>query len=172
LTEVRRPEPLDPGRHDRTGFDCGAPALDEWLRRYAGQNRRHDTAATWVIADPAGRVIAYASLAMTALDRSAAPESVARQAPDPIPALLLGRLAVDRRHAAAGIGTALVAHVLETAVELNVHAACRAIVVSAMSPTARTWWERLGFQPLDAGDPESADLYLLTKDVEATLTSL
>jgi GNAT superfamily N-acetyltransferase len=172
LTELRRPEPLDSRRHDRAGLDCGEPALDEWLRRYAGQNRRRDTAATWVIADRDGHVVAYASLAMTALDRSAAPEPLAKQAPDPIPALLLGRLAVDHRYAGAGIGTALVAHVLATAVELNAKAACRAIVVTAMTATARTWWERLGFEPLDPGDPDSNDLYLLSRDVEATLRSL
>jgi GNAT superfamily N-acetyltransferase len=172
LTDVRRPEPLDPSRHDRTAFECGESALDEWLRRYAGQNRRRDTAATWVIADREGRVVAYASLAMTALERSAAPENLARQPPDPIPALLLGRLAVDRRFAGAGIGTALVAHLLATAVELNASAACRAVVVTALSSAARAWLERLGFAPLEPHDPGCRDLYLLTKNAEATLRSM
>jgi GNAT superfamily N-acetyltransferase len=172
LTELRRPEPLDAARHDREGFDSGEPALDEWLRRYAGQNRRRDTAATWVIADRDHRVVAYAILAMTALDRAAAPDRLAKQASDPIPALLLGRLAVDRRFAGAGIGTVLVTHVLATAIEVNAKAACRAIVVTAISSTARTWWERLGFDPLDARDPDCSDLYLLTKDVEATPRSI
>jgi hypothetical protein len=107
LTDLHRPEPLAPTRHDRSSFDSGEPALDEWLRRYAGQNRRRHTAATWVIATPEDRVAAYASLAMTAIDRSAAPAPVARHAPDPVPALLLGRLAVDLRHAGLGVGTAL-----------------------------------------------------------------
>jgi GNAT superfamily N-acetyltransferase len=172
LTELRRPEPLDPSRHDRSRFECGEPALDEWLRRYAGQNRRRDTAATWVIADRDERVVAYASLAMTALDRSAAPPKLAKHAPDPIPALLLGRLAVDRGYAGCGIGTALVAFVLATAVELNAHAACRAIVVTAISPAARTWWERLGFEPLEPVSADRRDLHLLSRDVEATLRSL
>jgi len=172
LTDVRRPEALDPRRHDRAGFDCGEPALDEWLRRYAGQNRRRDTAATWVIADPDLHVVAYASLAMTTTDRTAAPDALARQASDPIPALLLGRLAVDRRHAGAGIGTALVAHVLATAVELDAKAACRAVVVPAMTEPAVRWRERLGCKLLDPADPGCSDLYLLTKDIEATLDSL
>ena len=86
-------------RHQRERFDSGKAALDEWLRRYAGQNRRRDTAATWVIADAENRVVAYASVAMTGIDRSAAPEIVATGAPDPVPALLLGRLALDHRHA-------------------------------------------------------------------------
>jgi hypothetical protein len=106
LTELRRPAALDTRRHERSQFDCGEAALDEWLRRYAGQNRRRDTAATWVIADANDRVAAHASIAMTGIDRSAAPAPLAKQAPDPVPALLLGRLAVDRHYSGRGTSMA------------------------------------------------------------------
>ena len=167
MTELHRPAPLDPRRHHRGQFDSGEPVLDEWLRRYAGQNRHPDTAATWVIADADDLVVAYASVAMTGIDRSAAPEIVAKSAPDPVPALLLGRLAVDRRYADVGIGTALAAHVLATAVELNKKAACRAVVVTALNARARAWWERLGFHPFEHA-PDRLDLNLLTSEIEAT----
>jgi len=169
LTELRRPALLDPRRHDREQFDSGEPPLDEWLRRYDGQNRRHDTAATWVIADANNIVVADASVAMTGIDRSAAPEVLAKGAPDPVPALLLGRLAVDQRYSSLGIGTTLATHVLATAVELNEKAACRAVVVTALTERARTWWERLGFHPFDPDDHEQLDLYLLTSEIDATL---
>jgi GNAT superfamily N-acetyltransferase len=169
LTELRRPAPLDPRRHDREQFDSGEPVLDEWLRRYASQNRRRDTAATWVVADANDVVAAYASVAMTGVDRSAAPKTLAKGAPDPVPALLLGRLAVDHRYARLGIGTALTAHVLATAVELNEKAACRAVVVTALTERVRTWWERLGFHPFAPDDPDQLDLYLLTSEIDATL---
>lgn len=169
MTELRRPTPLDPRQHDRGRFDSGEPALDEWLRHYAGQNRRRDTAATWVIADADDVVVAYASVAMTGIDRSAAPDTLAKGAPDPVPALLLGRLAVDHRYAGLGIGTALTAHVLATAAELNEKAACRAVVVTALSENARRWWERLGFHPFAPDDPDQLELYLLTSDIQATL---
>lgn len=169
MIDLRRPELLDPARHDRDRFDSGESALDDWLRRYAGQNRRRDTAATWVIATPDGRVVAYASLAMTAIDRSAAPRAVAQQAPNPVPALLLGRLAVDKEFAGLGIGSALVAYVLATAIELNAKATCRAVVVAALDARARAWWERLGFHPFHPDDPTETDLYLLTSEIEATL---
>jgi GNAT superfamily N-acetyltransferase len=172
LTELHRPAPLDPGRHHRETFDSGEPALDEWLRRYAGQNRRRDTAATWGIADAENTVVAYASVAMTGIDRTAAPAPLSKGAPDPIPALLLGRLAVDRRYAKLGIGTALTTHVLATAVELNQKAACRAVVVTALNPTARAWWEHLGFHPFYPDDPAELDLYLLTGEIEATLQTI
>jgi GNAT superfamily N-acetyltransferase len=169
LIELRRPALLDPRRHDRKQFDSGAPVLDEWLRRYAGQNRRRDTAASWVIADAHDIVVAYASVAMTGIDRSAAPDAMAKGAPDPVPALLLGRLAVDHRYAGLGIGSTLAAHVLATAVELNEKAACRAVVVSALTQRTRTWWERLGFHPFDPIDPNQLELYLLTAEIDATL---
>ncbi len=168
MTELKRPASLDP-RHDREQFDSGEPVLDGWLRRYAGQNRRRDTAATWVIADADDVVVAYASVAMTGIDRSAAPEVLAKGAPDPVPALLLGRLAVDHRYANVGVGTALAAHVLATAVELNHKAACRAVVVTALTEHARTWWERFGFRPLAPNEPDQLDLYLLTSGIDATL---
>ena len=169
MTELKRPAPLDPRRHNREQLNSGEPVLDEWLRRYAGQNRRRDTAATWVIADSDDVVIAYASVAMTGIDRSAAPEALAKGTPDPVPALLLGRLAVDRRYAGLGIGTALAAHVLATAVELNQKAACRAVVVTALTKQAGTWWERLGFRPFAPDEPDQLDLYLLTSEIDATL---
>jgi GNAT superfamily N-acetyltransferase len=169
LTELRRPALLDARRHDREQFNSGEPVLDQWLRRYAGQNRRRETAATWVIADDNDVVVGYASVAMTGIDRSAAPEVLAKGSPDPVPALLLGRLAVDDQYSRLGIGTTLVAHVLATAVDLNEKAACRAVVVTARTDKARAWWERLGFHPFD---PDRLDLYLLTADIDATLHRL
>jgi GNAT superfamily N-acetyltransferase len=172
LTELRRPALLDASRHDREQFNSGEPVLDEWLRRYAGQSRRRDTAATWVIADANNVVVAYASIAMTGIDRSAAPEVLAKSSPDPVPALLLGRLAVDHRYWRLGVGTALVAHVLAAVVELNQKAACRAVVVTALTDRARTWWERLGFHPFDPDEPDQLDLYLLTAEIDTTLRGL
>lgn len=171
MAEYHRPAPLD-AAHDRSGFDSGSATLDEWLVRFAGQSRRGNTAATWVITDANGVVVAYASLSMTGIDRSAAPSALARHAPNPVPALLIGRLAVDRRHAGIGLGTALVVHALMTAIELNETAACKAIVVVALDEAARRWWNRLGFVSFDAGDPTCMDLYVLTKDAKATLEHL
>jgi hypothetical protein len=81
-------------------------------------------------------------------------------------------LAVDRRYSNLGAGTALVAHVLATAVELNQQAGCRAVVVTALTAGACSWSQRLCFHPFDPADPEQLDLYLLTSEIEATLTGL
>jgi len=171
LTELHRPTALDPQKHRRDEFDCGLESLDTWLRRYAGQNRRGDTAATWVMTDVNHQVVVYASLSMSSVDITAAPQQLRKGAPAQIPVLLLGRLAVDQRHRGCGVGRAMVRHVLLTAVELNTRAACKAVVVNALDAEARTWWEHLGFTPFsdDPEDPGSDDLYLLTRDVEALL---
>ena len=169
MTELRRPAPIEFGRHKREGFHSGEPSLDEWLKRYAGQSRRRDTAAAWVIADQDDVVVAYASLSMIGIDLSAAPARLRKGAPDPIPALLIGRLAVDQRFAGLGVGSELVKHALATAVEVNSKVACRAVVVTALNPGIRSWWERFGFVAFEPGDSESLDLYLLTMDIEATL---
>ena len=125
-----------------------------------------------MIADTDDVVVAYASVAMTGIDRSSAPMELIKGAPNPIPALLLGRLAVDRNYANLGVGTALTLYVLATAIELNEKAACRATVVSAINPAARAWWERLGFHPFQPDDTAELDLYLLTSEIEATLRRL
>jgi GNAT superfamily N-acetyltransferase len=171
LTELRRPELLDPKRHDRSRFDCGDESLNDWLRRFSGQSRRAHTAATWVIAARDDVVIAYASLSMSSISLAAAPPALAKHSPDPVPALLCGRLGVDRQYAGLGVGTALAAHILAAAVEMNQTAAMKAVVVTAISPEARDWWARFGFEPLDPS-PACLDLYLLTKDIERTLKAL
>ena len=165
MIELRRPVPLGP-EHDRSRFCCGEPALDEWLQRYAGQNRRTNTAATWVIADQDHRVAAYATLSMTAVDHTAAPARLRKAVPDPVPALLVGRLAVDEAFTGLGVGTALARHLLATAVEINLSAACKAVVVTALHGRARNWWLVLGFEPFQG---DGLDLYLLTADIQKTL---
>ena len=167
-----RPTLLDPARHRRDEFASGDFSLDDWLRRYAGQNRRGNTAAVWVIADATYRVVCYATLSMTSVDRSASPTHLAKGAPLQVPALLIGRLATDTRVTGLGLGTHMVKHILATAAELNVTAACRAVVVPALNPAAFRWWQRFGFDPFDAEDSTNLDLYLLSEDIAATLTRL
>lgn len=98
-----------------------------------------------------------------------APSGLRQGSPELVPALLLGRPPVDRRYSGLGVGTALVAHVLATAAELNTKAACKAVVVVALRDEARSWWERFGFQPFDPLDPGCLDLYLSTDDIAKTL---
>ena len=170
--QFHRPTLLDPDTHHRDEFTSGETTLDEWLRRYAGQNRRGNTAAVWVITDANDGVVCYDTLSMTAIDRSASPKRLGKGAPRQIPALLIGRLATDTRLTGVGLGTEMVKHIIATAAELNIKAACRAVVVTALNADAFRWWQRFGFEPFDADDAANLDLYLLTKDIAATLANL
>lgn len=170
--QFHRPALLDPNEHRRDEFTCGETVLDDWLRRYAGQNRRGNTAAVWVITDANQTVVCYATLSMTSIDRSASPASLGKGAPRQIPALLIGRLATDTRVAGLGLGTEMVKHILATAAELNIKAACRALVVTAMNADAFRWWQRFGFEQFNADDANNMDVYLLTTDIAETLVNL
>jgi GNAT superfamily N-acetyltransferase len=167
-----RPTLLDPDTHRRDEFASGDPSLDEWLPRYAGQSLRGNTAAVWVIADANYRVVCHATLSMTSVDRSASPTPLGKGASVQVSALLVGRLATDTRVTGLGPGTQMVKHILATAAELNVKAACRAVVVTALNPAAFSWWQRFGFDPFDTADSTNLDLYLLTNDIAATLARL
>lgn len=132
-------------------FTSGDPSLGEWLRRYAGQNSRGNTTAVGVIADANHRVVCYATLSMTSVDRSASRNPLAKGAPLQIAALLVSRLATDTRVIGLGLGSQVVKHILATAAELNVTAARRAVVVTALNPAAFRWWQQFGFDPFDVG---------------------
>src|SRR5262249_25752926 len=101
-----RPVPLDRG-HDLSAFDRGAPALDECLRKYAGQNPQTRSARTYVTARD-NRVVGYYTLAAGSVRRDDAPPRVAKgQGNYPLPIILLARLAVDRTEQGKGLGAAL-----------------------------------------------------------------
>lgn len=150
-------------------MNSGAVVLDDWLRRQAGQSRRADTAATWVIADDEYRVVAYVAMSMGAVDTSYAPTKLTTRGLRQIPVLLCGRLAVDQEYRRLGLGTVLVELLLRKAIAANDEIACRAVVVNALDAEARAWWERFGFVPF-TDSPDERDLYLLTGDIELTLS--
>ncbi|WP_343602668.1 GNAT family N-acetyltransferase [Mycobacterium sp.] len=125
----------------------------------------------WAITDANQTVVCSATLSMTSVDRSAGPERLRKGATRQIPALVIGRLATDTRVAGLGPGTEMVKHVLATAAELNIKAACR-VVVTALNADAFRWWQRFGFEPFNTDDPANPDLYLLTKDIVQTLAGL
>ena len=148
---VRRPEPIQSG-HDLSSFDCGEPSLNDWLRRHANRNQESGASRTYVVCEHAGnRVIGYYCLAAGAVARSGAPGRVRRNMPEPIPVMVLGRLAIDRVQQGRGVGRGL----LRDAILRTLHAAeiigIRAILVHAISQEARRFYEQNGFHasPID-----------------------
>lgn len=143
---LRPPEPIGE-RHDVAPFDCGKPALDSWLKERALANHRQGFSAVMVVGDD-NRVVGYYALAPTSVDRAFMPRSLrGGQPPNPVPALLLGQLAVDKTWAARGVGAALLAHALRRSLAAAELIGGRAVVVRAIDDEAAAFWARRGFLP-------------------------
>jgi GNAT superfamily N-acetyltransferase len=139
------PEPLAPD-HELDAFDCGVAALDDWLKRRAWRNEAEGAARTFVVC-VSRRVIAYDSLAAGSILHTQATGRVRRNMPDPVPVLLLGRLAVDRAWHGKGLGADLLRDAALRAVGAAATIGVRAILVHAISDAAKTFYEKYGFRP-------------------------
>lgn len=130
--------------HDLELFQSGTESLDQWLRRRARANQVGGASRTYVVAEGA-RVVGYYCLSSGGLDLAEAPGPIRRNMPDPIPMVVLGRLAVDAGWQGKGLGAAL----LQDAVLRAGHAATilgiRGIFVHAISDEAKAFYERYGF---------------------------
>jgi ribosomal protein S18 acetylase RimI-like enzyme len=163
---VDRIEPL--GRqHDRAGFSCGQPDLDEWFRQRAGQDQRRNVARVFVAVDAEG-VVGFYSLSAFTLALDDLPEPIARRLPryDAIPAARIGRLARAERTRGQGIGRLLLADAIRRILSVHQSVAVFAIVVDAKDQHAALFYRRFGFTPF----PSRPDrLYLLASSALAAL---
>ena len=131
------PAPLTPA-HDLSRFDCGKPALDEWLRHRALANESRFS-RTYVVCDGA-TVAAYFCLSAGAVERSAAPSKLRRNAPDTIPISIIGRLAVNRSDAGKGLGADILSDALRRIAFASETIGIRAVLVQAMDEEARRFY--------------------------------
>jgi GNAT superfamily N-acetyltransferase len=136
--------------HDVSGFDCGVPALDDWLKRRALQNESSRASRTFVVT-AGGRVVGYYALATGGISQAAATGRVRRNMPEPIPVMVLGRLAVDRAYQGSGLGSALLRDALLRTLAAAEVAGIRAVLLHAISEDAKRFYGRHGFMesPLD-----------------------
>jgi GNAT superfamily N-acetyltransferase len=127
-------------------FDCGESVLDEWLRKRALGNQGSGASRTFVVADTSGRVMGYYALAAGAVAHETATSAVRRNMPDPVPVLVLGRLAVDRQAQGMKLGAALLQDAVKRAVGVSTDAGIRALLVHALSERAKQFYLHYGFQ--------------------------
>jgi len=139
---------------DRSGFDCGRESLNEWFRRHAWRNQQSDVSRTSVILDVAtGGIAGYVALAAAQIEREHLPRSARRNRPDPLPAVLLGQLAVDRRHQGRGHARSLTLFALTTVVGLSRQIGCFCVLTHPLDEGVRAFYRRFGFEdlPFDPG---------------------
>ena len=148
-SDISAPEKLL-AEHDLADFDSGEPALDDWLRRRALANEERGSSRTYVVCVGKG-VVGYYSLAVGAAAHVDAPGRVKRNMPDPVPVMVLGRLAVDKDFQGRGIGSGLLRDAVLRTMQAAEIAGIRAILVHALSDAAKHFYQHHGFiaSPID-----------------------
>jgi GNAT superfamily N-acetyltransferase len=130
--------------HELADFDSGELSLDEWLKKRALKNHATGASRCFVLCAGAS-VIGYYSLSAGAISHEAAPKAMRRNMPDPLPVILLGRLAVDRRYHNQGLGQSLLRDAMLRAVNVAGDAGVFAILVHAISDQAKRFYLSRGF---------------------------
>ena len=153
---------------DRNSFDCGVEPLNDYLKKYALQNQKKDSARTYVATNEKNQIIGYYTLVFGSVSiEETTPEISAGLGKYPIPIILLARLAVDRNQKGKGLGKALMRDALLRAVRASEIAGLRAFLVHAKDASAKTFYEKLGFQPSPHNE---FHLFLKMSDIRASLT--
>jgi len=151
--------------HILAGFDSGEPSLDDWLRKRALANQTSGASRTYVVCE-GKRVVGYYALASGAVTAAGVPGRFKRNMPDPIPVVLLGRLAIDRSLHGQGLGRSLFRDAASRVSQAADVIGIRGIVVHALSDAARTFYLALGFVQCP-GEP--LILVVMLADLRATL---
>ena len=154
------PEPLGP-QHRLEGFDCGKPALNDWLLRHARQAQGRGSAKTFVVVDD-DRVAGYFSLTVGQIDTLDAPERIRKgMGQYPLPVVILARLAVSTTDQGRGIGVGLLQDALRRTMLIAEHAGIRAMLTHPIDEDATRFYTRFGFI---ASPLREQQLLLLLKD--------
>ena len=155
---LQAPQPLGP-LHSSTGFDCGDSGLNPWLRQRALANQASGATRTFVVCGAGGEIRAFVALASGAVAVHASPGRFRRNMPDPIPVVVLARLAVCRSQQGKGLARALLADAFERVLQASEQIGVRGILVHAASEAARAFYLHMGFEPSPL-DPSSLMLRL------------
>lgn len=143
--KLSAPKPLS-SKHDTSAFDCGVDSLNDWLKLRALKNQVSGASRTFVVCQ-GQQVVAYYALASSAVAVESATGRVRRNMPNPIPVVVLGRLAIDQSQQGKGFGRALVRdaciRILAAADAIGI----RAVLVHALSADAKAFYEQVGFEP-------------------------
>lgn len=125
--------------HDLDQFSCGVPSLDTWLRKRAKSNERSRASRTYVLC-AGNRVIGYYALASGSLSNKIAPNKIRRNMPDPIPVMVLGRLAIDQEYQGKKLSDALLRDAILRILQAADIAGIKAILVHAISEEAKKFY--------------------------------
>jgi GNAT superfamily N-acetyltransferase len=155
MAEVTQPRPLAEA-DDRSEFDCGRDSMNQWFRRHAWSNHAAGTSRTNVICDAAtGLIVGYVSLSAAQIERAALPRPQQRNTPGPVPATLLGQLAVHRNYQGRGCARSLLLFALRTALRVSRDVGSMGVITHTVDEPVRAFYARWGFRDLPF-DPRRA----------------
>jgi predicted N-acetyltransferase YhbS len=140
---ITAPTPIS-DRHVVSDFDCGQSSLNDWLKKRAVKNENTGASRTFVVCDD-NTVIGYYTLSVGAVTREEASGKVRRNMPEPIPVMILGRLAVDRRWQGKRIGASMLKDAILRTLIVADQAGIRAMLVHALSEEAKRFYLQCGF---------------------------
>lgn len=162
----QRPRPIGPT--DKTsGFESGEPSLDRYLTDRALTNHVSDLARCYVCVDgESGRIVGFYTLSAVAVEHADLPGRIRRNAPNPVPAVLLGRLAVDRKAQGTGLAPLLVRDAILSTLAAADRIGVRVLLVHALHERAAAFYEALGFR---SSPTHPLHLHLLLSDARSSL---
>lgn len=169
MTSFARPRPVTP-TDDVSEFRCGEQSLDNWLNLRAIKNEKDGNSRTFISVErETGAIAGYYCLSAHSIAHEESPGALRRNAPDPIPVILLGRLAVDKRFRGQGLGYSLLADAFAKGLEAANLVGSRAFLVDALNENAVSFYQKFGFRLM----PESSRaLYVTMADARATIESI
>lgn len=150
--------------HDLSKFDCGKKPLSEWLKKHALQSQASGQSKTMVVVDDANSVIGYYAFSIVSVEHEEAthPRVKKGMAKFSIPVFLLAKLAVDSTKQGEGLGGRLLLHALKRVAVLSLEVPIRAVIVDAIDPDAKAFYEKFDFEPWPIDDLR---MWLLLKDL-------
>lgn len=164
------PTPITPG-HRVDAFACGKAPLDDWLKAHALDNEGK-ASRTYVVTaltgQDAGAVVAYYTLAYGSVTREEVSRKIRHGLPNPVPIMVLGRLAVDARHAGKGLGPSLLREAMQRTLQASGIAGLRALLVHALDDDAVGFYAKFGFQIFPSG---SRTLVLPIETIRSSITA-
>lgn len=143
MGKISQPEPIQSSHH-LTAFESGVEVLDHWLKHRALKNNINGASRTFVVLK-GERVIGYYALATGAVAMNEAPGKIKRNMPNPIPVMVLGRLAVDKEWQKHGVGKGMLKDAVLRTIRVSQDAGIRAILTHAISEPAKHFYKRYGF---------------------------
>jgi predicted N-acetyltransferase YhbS len=135
-------------------FDCGRESINAWFRRHAWRNQQSGASRTNIVCDvTTGAVAGCLSLSAAQIQREFLPKSAQRNQPDPVPAVLLGQLAIDRRYQGLGHARSLMWFALTISVRFSKDVGCWGVLTHPLDDALRVFYRRFGFEdlPFDPG---------------------